>query len=93
MVNWRLLPHGLEVEVTFEEEDTVAWQDIQTKGYGVAALEELPELLGMNGNGSVNTSKAKRRRLLSLPETYYLLVNGDLPVDEQLLDLWERFKW
>ncbi|KAL3660097.1 hypothetical protein V7S43_015017 [Phytophthora oleae] len=95
MVTWRLLLHGLEVEVTFEEEDAATWQDFQTKGYGVAALEKLLEPLETSGNGTemaVNTSETKRRRHLSLPEIYYLVVNGILPIDKPLSDLWELLK-
>ncbi|KAG6977105.1 hypothetical protein JG688_00000689 [Phytophthora aleatoria] len=99
MVTWQAVGDGLEVEVTFDAEDEEAWRDFQTKGFGISALNTLPvsvETIGKESNVSVaigsDTLETKRRRHLSLPETYYAAIDGVLPADDSLRELWERFK-
>ncbi|KAI9994851.1 hypothetical protein PInf_011689 [Phytophthora infestans] len=99
MVSWQVLDNGLETDVTFEAEDEEAWRDFQKKGLGVAALstlpvlseaiEKVPKVPAPNGD---DTLAPKRRRHLSLPETYYAAIHGALLIDEPLRELWERFK-
>ncbi|ETL85586.1 tRNA-intron endonuclease [Phytophthora nicotianae] len=98
MVTWQVLGNGLETEVTFEAEDNEARKDFQKKGLGITALSTSPvslETVGKESNELVtsgnDTMETKRRRHLSLPETYYAVINGLLPIDEPLRELWERF--
>ncbi|KAL4169195.1 hypothetical protein KRP22_010118 [Phytophthora ramorum] len=99
MVAWKVLQSG-EVAVTFDADEIQAWRHFQKETYGVAAMGKLQLSVGMGGNGSEAAANSgrdgvetKRRRHLSLPEAYYAAaVDGVLPVDGPLKDVWEQFE-
>ncbi|KAE8883413.1 hypothetical protein PF005_g114 [Phytophthora fragariae] len=94
MVAWLVRPGRNEVEVTFDGEDANAWKEFQAKALGIAALKELVAEDERLVQSSANVaSETKRRRYLSLVEAYYAAaIEGVLPVDEPLRDLWGRFE-
>ncbi|KAG7381939.1 hypothetical protein PHYPSEUDO_005466 [Phytophthora pseudosyringae] len=91
MVTWRVLPCGGGAEVTFGAGDADAWQAFRGEACGVTAPRKLPETSGKGSEASAIDTKWRRR--LSLPEAYYAAaIDGILPVDEPMRDLWERLK-
>ncbi|POM62913.1 tRNA-intron endonuclease [Phytophthora palmivora] len=90
MVTWKI--RGTGVEVTFEKEDDELWRHFQTNGFGIAALDTL-QVVEMSRSDVGGIDTFERRRYLSLPETYYVAaIDGVLPMDEPLRELWETFK-
>jgi hypothetical protein len=92
MVTWQVLRRGDQVAVTFEPQDAQEWRAFRAKALGVAALKELPVASGSTENEEMRGNSTKRTRILSLPEAYYAAIDGVLPVDEPLRDLWQRFE-
>ncbi|CEG42476.1 tRNA splicing endonuclease SEN2 [Plasmopara halstedii] len=90
MVTWQMLPSGLETEVTFEVEDSDVWTIFQKNSIGIKWQSELS--IQHESKVLKSCERSKRRRHLSLPETYYAINNCILPYDHSLEELWKKFE-